>query len=322
MTDGAALMRLDADGNVLWRTAAKAARWPHPRGQLHGPWHLGGPVHGCVAVFDWVEQPCEFWTEDGLYVGGLFDGRDPFDGHDLSQPGSPPDPLYTWLGTRAKRIGVNNYTEHSLLAADDYRTGGEVALLPDGAVLFLGQGANNNPAYRITGWQNWQRQQGTITVAAPTRQAAQANGSGLRAELYATPHLEGEATIRVDERLWFGIGKPWSAGTPDGDFIVRWTGFVEPRFSEAYCLSIYARGEFKLWIDGQELAWADQDYPRSREVTKAHSLPLPLTAGQRVPIVIEYRATISAPSFHLNWESLSQPVEHIPTAFLYPPEGP
>ena len=28
---------------------------------------------------------------------------------------------------------------------------------------------------------------------------------------------------------------------------------------------------------------------------------------------IEYPATHPQPSFHLNWESLTQPVEHVPT---------
>ncbi len=33
---------------------------------------------------------------------------------------------------------------------------------------------------------------------------------------------------------------------------------------------------------------------------------------------IEYRATQPQPSFHLNRESLTQPVEHVPTTQFYP----
>jgi hypothetical protein len=50
-----------------------------------------------------------------------------------------------------------------------------------------------------------------------------------------------------------------------------------------------------------------------------------MESGKKVPIRIEYRAVPMdpkspkpGPSFHLNWESLSQPVEHIPQACLYP----
>jgi len=317
LQDGNALTRLDAQGQRLWQSGPKAARFPHPRGQLHGAWHLMGVVRGCIAVGDWVEQPCEFWTTDGLYVGGLFDGRDPRDGHDLSQSASPPDRRYTWLGIKAKRIGVNNFDEHSLLAADDFRTGGEVAPLPDGSVVFLGQGANNNPCYRITGFDNWQRSTGKITIKAPSAAPVQ-NGTGLKAEYFATPDLTGPAITRADERLWFGINKPWRADAPKENFSVRWTGFLEPRFTESYCLSIYARGDFKLWIDGKEVQWAEQDYPREKEVRKGHSVPIPLHSGKRVSIKIEYRATQPQPSFHLNWESLTQPVEHVPTAALSP----
>ena len=325
MTDGMALLRLDAAGNRIWRSSSKVARWPHPRGQLHGAWHLGREIKGCVPVFDWLEQPCEFWTTDGLYVGGLFDGRDPNDGHDLSQPGSQPDRLYTWHGINGKRIGRNNYDQHSPLAADDLRTGGEVAELLDGSVVFLGQGANNNPCYRITGWDGWVRQRGDITISQPVTVPAQ-NGTGLTAEVFPTLDLSGEpATTRIDERLWFGIDKPWPKDTPAKDFSIRWTGFLEPRFTEDYCLSIYARGEFKLWIDGKEVAWADQDYPREVEIRKGHSFPIPLHSGKRVPIRIEYRAVPMdpkspqpGPSFHLNWESLSQPVEHVPATALRP----
>lgn len=325
MSDGMALLRLDAAGNRVWRSSSKVARWPHPRGQLHGAWHLGHELKGCVPVFDWLEQPCEFWTTDGLYVGGLFDGRDPHDGRDLSQPDSKPDRLYTWHGINGKRIGRNNFDQHSPLAADDFRTGGEAAELPDGSVVFLGQGANNNPCYRITGWDHFQRQRGEITLPQPATALAR-NGTGLKAEVFANLDLSGQpALTRTDERLWFGILKPWPNDTPAKDFSIRWTGFLEPLFTENYCLSIYARGEFKLWIDGKEVTWAEQDYPRDVEIRKGHSLPIPLQSGKRVPIRIEYRAVPMdpklpqpGPSFHLNWESLTQPVEHVPTWALNP----
>ncbi len=330
MTDAMALLRLDAEGRQVWKSGPKAARWPHPRGQLQGAWHLGREVKGCVPVFDWTEQPCEFWTTDGLYVGGLFDGRDPHTGRDLSRPDSQPDPLYTWHGIKKKRIGGNRYfDECSLFAADDLRTGGDAAELPDGSVVFLGQGANNNPCYRITGWDGWLRKSGSIRVESPAA-AASAAGTGLSAEVFSNRDLAGPPVVsRIDERLWFGIHKPWPEGTPAKDFSVRWTGFLEPRFTEDYCLSIYAVGEFRLWVDGHEVTWAPQDYPRDVEIRKGHSVPIPLRAGTRVPIRIEYRAVPMkptaphpGPSFHLNWESLSQPIEHVPTAALYPANNP
>jgi hypothetical protein len=315
MTDGVSLWRLDAEHRPLWRVSTKAARWPHPRGQLHGPHHLGGPVNDCLAVFDWLEQPCEFWTADGLYVGGLFDGRDPHDGR---LPGGAPDPLYTWHGIKAKRIGANGFAEHSLFAADDLRTGGDVARLADGSVVFVGQGGNNNPCYRITGWDRIRRQSGPVTVTAAAPAPPQ-NGSGLSASYFAAADLSGDPLLtRTDARVWFGHQHPWPDGVPAQDFSVCWSGFLEPRFSEDYCLSVYARGEFRLWLDGREVEWGQQDYPRDRDIRKGHSVPLPLTAGRPIAIRLEYRGAQPLPACHLNWESLSQPVEHIPAAALYP----
>jgi hypothetical protein len=320
--DAIALLRLDEQGQRVWQSGYKAARWPHPRGQLHGAWHLLGEAYGCIVVNDWFEQPCEFWTTDGLYVGGLFDGRN---GRDGSLPGGPPDRLYTWLGTKAKRIGVNDFHEHSPLAADDLRTGGAIAALPDGSVIYLGQGGNNNPCYRITGFTGWTLQAGTVTLAAPATPAA-GRGTGLAYACFATPELTGEPLVLTTAaQVWYDNTHPWPVGSPPADFGARWTGRLEPRFSEAYGLSLYARGEVRLWVADQEVAWAEQDYPRDRELTKRHSVPIALTAGQPVPIRLEYRAIGTAggqfpgPALHLNWESLSQPVEHIPTAFLYSP---
>jgi hypothetical protein len=316
MTDGMALLRLDAAGNRIWRSSSKVARWPHPRGQLHGAWHLGRELKGCVPVFDWLEQPCEFWTTDGLYVGGLFDGRDPYDGRDLSQPGSQPDRLYTWHGINGKRYGANNYDQQSPFAFDDFRTGGEAAELPDGSVVFLGQGKNNNPCYRIKGFDNWVRMSGVIAVNQDIIVPGQ-KGTGLKAEYFNNKNFTGSSVLRNEECLWFGINKPWPGEIPKENFSARWSGFIEPRFSEEYCISVYARGEFKMWIDGKEVQWAYQDYPREVQISKGHSLPIRLRAGERVSLKIEYCATMPDPSFHLNWESLSQPVEHIPTQALY-----
>ena len=313
LLDGSAIMQLDHDGQVIWRSGEKAARWPHPRAQLMRPRNINGFARGCVAVGDQTEQPCEFWTEDGLYVGGLFDGRDGMDG---SLPGGKPDPRYTWLGVKAKRIGVNNFYEHSLFAGDDMLMGGHVAQLADGSVVFLGHGGNNNPCYRITGWDDWDRLEGALIVAQPAV-TAQGTGSGLQGTFFSTPDLNGAPALSHTGSIWFSWQKPWPDGAPTENFSARWEGVLEPRFSEEYTLSVYARGEFRLWVDGREVTWARQDYPRDREVKKGHTLPIALRAGQRVPIRLEYRATMSQPNLHLNWESLSQPVEHIPAAYLY-----
>ncbi len=71
-SDATAVVKWDAHGNTLWRAGAHAARPDAPRGQLYAPVRFAGMVNGCIGVCDRIAHPCEFWTEDGLYAGGLF----------------------------------------------------------------------------------------------------------------------------------------------------------------------------------------------------------------------------------------------------------
>lgn len=315
--DGSAVMRQTPSGETVWKSGPKASSWPHPRGQLMSPRNINGFARGCVSVGDQTEQPCEFWTVDGLYVGGLFDGRDPWTG---ALPGGEPDRFYTWLGTKAKRIQANSFDESSPFTADDMLMGGSVGTLPDGSVVFLGHGGNDNPCYRITGFDGWKRIQGTLKVSGPSK-AAEAKGSGLTARYFVDHIMDVPPVLeRVDGRIWLGNRYPWPEGAPGKGMAVEWSGQLESTFSEDYVLSVYGTGEFLLWVDGKMVEWdTEKDYPRQRQITKGHSLPLPLVAGVKVPIRVVFKHSMNPPpEFHLNWESLSQPVEHIPGEYLYP----
>ncbi len=76
-SDTAAVVQWDAHGNVLWRAGLHAARPDAPRGLLYAPVRFAGRMNGCIGVCDRIAHPCEFWTDDGLYAGGLFDRRAP-----------------------------------------------------------------------------------------------------------------------------------------------------------------------------------------------------------------------------------------------------
>jgi hypothetical protein len=68
-------------------------------------------------------------------------------------------------------------------------------------------------------------------------------------------------------------------------------------------------------IDTTKDATANKD--KRATVARFQTEPLPLTAGKQVPVKMEYKKTGSG-ELHLSWESLSQSIEHIPQAFLYP----
>jgi hypothetical protein len=154
-----------------------------------------------------------------------------------------------------------------------------------------------------------------------------AAGQTLQLSATAVPPLTGPVRFGLFSRALFRpTGSPlavveldtanWIRGQPRQLKLPKPLGEIVPR----------GRLLAALLPDGKEVTWAQQDYPREREIRKGHSLPIPMESGKKVPIRIEYRAVAMDPkspkpdpSFHLNWESLSQPVEHVPTAALSPP---
>ena len=311
MSDSTALFKRNLKGEVLWQVAPHAGRNDNPRGQVQDPQRITAIVNNTIGVTDKVMQPCEFWTTDGLYAGGLFDRR---------AADGLPDSVYMWW--RDERADPADLERFKALVQYDMGSG-TIAQRPNGDVLFFGAGWNNFPIYRVTGWDEMTRQNGTIKLQQNTP-ASSATGTGLQAEYFANPALTGEpAAKRTDSRIWFGgimnegykkTQMTWpEAATPATPFSMRWTGMVEAKFTENYTFAFYARNSgVRLWI-GDELLIDNWD-----KEAKTFGKPIALQAGKKYPIKIEYRQLKPSPEAHLNWESLSQPIEHIPSAYLYP----
>jgi len=109
----------------------------------------------------------------------------------------------------------------------------------------------------------------------------------------------------------------WTNGTsPDlsnGLYTVRWTGQVQPQFSETYVFDVKSDDSCRLWINDQLLItnWQSQSVTdRTNAIT--------LQAGTRYDIKLEYLQAGGAAQAHLYWYSPSQPEEVIPNACLYP----
>ena len=115
---------------------------------------------------------------------------------------------------------------------------------------------------------------------------AKGDGSGLRGEYYDNPDLRGSPKItRVD----YGITHLWGddspgPGVPADNFSVRWTGQVQPRFSEAYVFSGYRDDGVRVWIDDRLIIdqWKEGNW------APFASDPVLLTANQRHKIRVEY----------------------------------
>ncbi len=152
-TGGNRVLKWDPAGKLQW-AIGRHAPGPHARpGEGKYLWGPVGVVNGCVVVRD-VEGPVHVWDGDGLWVGTL-----------LENPDTEAAPPGAYAG-----CGESFFGSLYVVPADARAAG-----LSPGEVLFFGSGQNNNPVFRIRGWDQFRRQEGTVTITSgqATRLAAQ-----------------------------------------------------------------------------------------------------------------------------------------------------
>jgi len=309
LTDRTRIVKISPQAGVLWQVGPHAVHYETPRGQVHFPMHVAGFAKGCVGITDYFVNPCHFWTEDGLFVGELFDGR--------VDDGLPKGVYSWWRADRRKGDHDDNW-RNMALCQYDMAVGGSLVELPDGDVVFMGAGWNNMPTYKVHGLDKLRRQQGTVQVATPAAAAA-GEGTGLAGEYFVNGELQGEPEARqAAAMIWFDAKHPWPvAAIAEKGGSARWTGSIEARFSEDYTFAVYVKGGVRLWVNDR-LVLDEWGETRAR---KHYTAPIRLAAGSRSPVRLEWRSPQGAGEMHLSWQSLTQPIEHIPTAYLYAETG-
>jgi len=314
------LVKWNADGEAAW----VVGRHIGGRGRFTCAYGLLGPVCGNMVVRDRYGIPTSIWAEDGLYAGNLMESW-PDDGY--------PSWVYDYWNDHAD----------SLLEYDQNFNG--LWSYSDGSVYYSMQGRSSSPVFRIDGWDNWQRQRGKIELKSVPSAAAQ-KGTGLQAAYFANPDLAGNPIVtQVDPQIWFEasprltdglIRATWGQGSPvegvpaDG-FSVRWTGEIEPRFTEPYRLIVETdlQAKVRVWLGDEWVidddgtancrsARIDRNFPCRRNASR----PIELNAGQRYPLRIEFSHSEGESGIHLMWQSRTQERLHVPSTALYPPPLP
>lgn len=115
----------------------------------------------------------------------------------------------------------------------------------------------------------------------------------------------------------------WGANGPNGtigktDYVVRWTGCVQPQFSENYTFQTTADDGARLFVNGQLLIndWSNQP-------ATAASNSIYLTAQQLYNIELDYYySNDNGSQIALAWSSPSTPQAVIPQSQLYPYTNP
>jgi glucose/arabinose dehydrogenase len=161
---------------------------------------------------------------------------------------------------------------------------------------------------------------GAVTTSLPitvTVNSIVSAGTGLRGEYFSDDDFEDQEFTRTDATIDFNFGDTAPvAGLKKDKFSIRWTGFVVPRFTETYTLTLTSSDKARLWINDQLVI----DMKGSKDLTNKDaqkSASLRLTAGIRYRLRVEFQEKDKQALIKLEWASPSQPRQVIPKSLLF-----
>lgn len=136
---------------------------------------------------------------------------------------------------------------------------------------------------------------------------------GLNGEYYDAINFTQRKLTRTDATVNFD----WGSGSPDpligaDTFSVRWTGQVQPQFSETCTFYTRTDDGVRLWMNGSLIIdkWIDQ-------APTEWSGTISLTGGTKYNLQMEYYENGGGAVAQLSWSSPSQPKQIIPQNRLF-----
>jgi len=295
------LVKWDKAGNQVWSVGRHSPDADHEPGSTAMARAIIGMSHGCIVWSDGSDeegaQPT-VWTDDGLYVSEI--------------PRLQADKTPEWV---------------SRLWCGAEESFGYVFDVGKDTYLTLTTTCGGYPVFKVTGWDGWQRQNGTVKLGESPAKAA-GTGDGLKAEYFNTPDCTGQpALTRVDPEIWFHWIKDHDK-MPDGvtadEFSVRWSGQVEATTTEEYRFTLETatpwKGEgqptwVKLSVDGRTLidTAAGLAGPTSYGICGT----ILLRGGERYGIKLECGYKAGKAVAKLCWDTPSRDRRRIVKAYLY-----
>ncbi|WP_326806724.1 alpha-L-fucosidase [Streptomyces sp. NBC_01775] len=151
----------------------------------------------------------------------------------------------------------------------------------------------------------------SVTSPAPRH----GSGGGLKARIWDNDAFAGRpAVTRTDPSVnyaWRFDGSP-APSVPAGRFSTRWTGSLQPRYTDTYSFTTVSDDTAKVWIDGKLVI--DSGEPHDPRVDKG---TIALKAGQKYAIKVEHRQQGGEAHMKLLWSSPNQQQEIVPRSQLY-----
>ena len=147
------------------------------------------------------------------------------------------------------------------------------------------------------------------------------SGAGLTGVYYNGISFAGTPLLtRIDSTINFELTyssqplvlSPAPGIVPEDHYSARWTGQVQPQYSETYTFYTQSDDGIRLWVNGVQLV----DNWQNQSVTEK-SGSIALVAGQKYDIVVEYYENTGDAVTKLLWSSASTPKSIIPKSQLY-----
>ncbi|MDF2456566.1 MAG: hypothetical protein K0R51_2559, partial [Cytophagaceae bacterium] len=183
-----------------------------------------------------------------------------------------------------------------------------------------------------------QRPDATVNILYDKNQAVADNvtfnpaygeGTGLKGEYYNTNNLTGSIVLtKPNEAIDFDwtTNSPQAVTVNNDNFSARWTGYVQPLYSETYTFYVTSDDGNRLYVDNMSVplsltptnvadpadSWADHG-PAEYYGT------ITLIAGKKYNIKVEYAEKGGGAMINLKWSSTSQTKAVIPSTQLYIP---
>ncbi len=164
---------------------------------------------------------------------------------------------------------------------------------------------------------------GTTNASVVIYPSATATGTGLLGQYFTNASLTYASATNFNPTNLFltridpGIDFNWTNGTSpnlsNGLYTVRWTGQVQPQYTETYVFDTVSDDGVRLWVNDQLLIdkWQNQNGTEWTNV-------IALQGGTRYDLKLEYLQNGGKGQAHLSWYSPSQSKQVIPGNRLYP----
>jgi hypothetical protein len=171
--------------------------------------------------------------------------------------------------------------------------------------LLASQSGGSPPTYQPTA--------APTPTPSPGPTAEPGNGNGLKGEYYNGTNFDTLVLTRTDPVIDFNWGgdSPASGINTDG-FSVRWTGELEPVYTDTYTIYENSDDGGRVYINNQAVIDRWEDH-----AAEEYSGTISLNAGQRYDIRVEYYENSGDASMQVSWSSTWQEKEIIPQSRLY-----